>query len=50
VKFKKSTPRGDSIVDQTGTRYVVADPTYIGASIGMSQPPYAKVAPKLVVW
>lgn len=50
VKFKKSTPRGDSIVDQTGTRYVVTDPTYIGASIGMSQPPYAKVAPKLVVW
>lgn len=50
VKFNKSNPRGDVVIGPAGARYVVADPTYIGASLGMTQPAYSKTVPKLVVW
>lgn len=38
-----------STVDYQGNRYVIADPTYIGASVGMAMPSYAKLKPTRVV-
>jgi hypothetical protein len=36
-------------VDYRSHRYVIADPTYIGASVGMAMPSYAKLKPSRVV-
>jgi hypothetical protein len=36
-------------VDYQGQHFVIADPTYIGASVGMAMPSYAKFKPKRVV-
>lgn len=36
-------------VDFHGNRFVIADPTYIGASVGMAMPSYAKFKPTRVV-
>lgn len=36
-------------VDYQGSRMVIADPTYIGASVGMAMPSYAKYKPKRMV-
>ncbi len=38
-----------STVEYQGNRYVIADPTYIGASVGMAMPSYAKLKPNRVV-
>jgi hypothetical protein len=38
-----------STVDDQGQRYVIADPTYIGASVGMAMPSYIKLKPSRVV-
>ncbi len=38
-----------STVDYRGNRYVIADPTYIGATVGMAMPSYAKLRPSRVV-
>ena len=40
---------GFSTVDHQGARFVIADPTYIGASVGMAMPFYAKLKPNRVV-
>lgn len=40
---------GDSLTFQ-GKRYVVADPTYINASAGMTMPRYAGVTPKVMAF
>lgn len=49
VKFRTANPRGDS-VSYNGGRYMVTDPTYIGASLGMTQPPLVNSPPKVIVW
>jgi len=36
-------------VEYQGQRYVIADPTYIGASVGMAMPSYARLRPERVV-
>jgi hypothetical protein len=38
-----------STVESQGQRYVIADPTYIGASVGMAMPSYIKLKPSRVV-
>lgn len=38
-----------STVEYRGDRYVIADPTYIGASVGMPMPSYAKLKPSRAV-
>ncbi|HUX89823.1 MAG TPA: hypothetical protein VMV48_03940 [Gallionellaceae bacterium] len=38
-----------STVTYRGSQYVIADPTYIGATIGMPMPSYAKLKPSRVV-
>lgn len=48
VALKQVKP-GFSTVDHQGTRFVIADPTYIGASVGMAMPFYAKLKPNRVV-
>jgi len=40
---------GYSTVEHQGARFVIADPTYIGASVGMAMPFYAKLKPNRVV-
>ncbi len=46
----KSPPRADwDSIEWQGERYVIADPTYINASIGMAMPSYAKLQPLRVV-
>ncbi len=46
VNFRDPTVTGDYIVVD-GENYVVCDPTYIGARIGMSMSQYASVAPEV---
>ncbi|MDH4190431.1 MAG: hypothetical protein OEW21_09520 [Betaproteobacteria bacterium] len=41
--------RGAATVDYNGKRYVVADPTYIGADLGMAMPQFARVRPEVIV-
>jgi len=48
VALKQAKP-GYSTVMHNGTRFVIADPTYIGASVGMAMPSYAKLKPKRIV-
>ncbi len=44
---KVSGISGD-IVKYNGTKYVVADPTYIGATVGMAMPNYRSVSPEVI--
>jgi hypothetical protein len=39
---------GVATVDVDGKRFVVADPTYIGADLGMAMPQFANVRPEIV--
>jgi len=39
---------GAATVDFDGKQYVVADPTYIGADVGMAMPAYVHVRPEVV--
>ena len=48
VALKQSRP-GFSTVEHQGTRFVIADPTYIGASVGMAMPSYAQLKPERVI-
>lgn len=48
VALKQTRPEF-STVDYQGSRYVIADPTYIGATVGMAMPSYAKLKPNRVV-
>ena len=45
----KQTRADLAMVDYQGRRYVIADPTYIGATVGMAMPSYAKLKPGRVV-
>jgi hypothetical protein len=47
VRVRNMKP-GAATVDYEGKRYVVADPTYIGADVGMAMPTYAHVRPDIV--
>jgi len=38
-----------SSIDFQGNRYVIADPTYIGASVGTAMPSYVRLKPTRVV-
>lgn len=38
-----------STVDYHGTQFVIADPTFIGATVGMAMPSYARLKPTRVV-
>jgi len=49
VRFKYANPSGDTIAHK-GQRYVVADPTYIGAGVGMSQPAFRRSSPSVISW
>lgn len=48
VELKQRNENYASILHE-GKRYVIADPTYIGASVGMPMPSYAKYQPTRVV-
>jgi hypothetical protein len=48
VALKSSSNKGASIEWQ-GERYVIADPTYINASVGMAMPSYANTQPLRVI-
>lgn len=45
----KQTSADEATVDYQGQRWVIADPTYIGAPVGMAMPSYAKLKPTRVV-
>jgi hypothetical protein len=45
----KQVKEGFSTVMYQGKRFVIADPTYIGAPVGMPMPVYAKLSPNRVV-
>lgn len=47
VHFKTDVP-GDFRMHNNGTRYVVADPTYVNASVGMEMPQYKSASPTIV--
>jgi len=45
----KRKHKGYVTIKHAGKRYAIADPTYIGAALGMAMPSYAKYKPKRVV-
>lgn len=45
----KQVKEGYATVTHDGKRFVIADPTYIGATVGMAMPSYAKYQPKRIV-
>ncbi|MBQ8224042.1 MAG: hypothetical protein IJZ86_01585 [Bacteroides sp.] len=40
--------KGDALILDDGTKYVICDPTYIGASIGMCMPNFKTVNPEII--
>lgn len=49
VRFTDSSISGDGYM-YDGNRYIICDPTYIGASIGMCMPDYRGVKPEVELW
>ncbi|MBI5329131.1 MAG: hypothetical protein HZB71_00800 [Betaproteobacteria bacterium] len=49
VALKGAPKNGWSTVEWQGDRYVIADPTYINASVGMAMPSYARQQPLRVI-
>lgn len=47
VRFSETIP-GDYIVFEDGTKYLICDPTYIGASIGMCMDQFKDVSPQII--
>lgn len=47
VRFTEDVP-GDAVVLADGTRYVVCDPTYIGAPVGSCMEQYKAVGPQVI--
>lgn len=47
VRFTEDVP-GDAVVLDDGTRYVVCDPTYIGAPVGSCMEQYKAVGPQVI--
>jgi hypothetical protein len=45
----KEPQRNQSTVEWQGERFVIADPTYINASVGMAMPSYAKLQPLRII-
>lgn len=45
----KQVKSGFSTIDYRGARFVIADPTYIGATVGMAMPSYERIKPDRVV-
>ena len=48
VRFNESVS-GDS-VNYNGKRYVISDPTYINASVGMAMPEFKSELPKVIAY
>lgn len=48
VALRQAKPDFATVVDR-GDRFVIADPTYIGATVGMAMPSYAQLKPNRVV-
>ncbi len=46
--YLRGGKNGAATVDYDGKRYVVADPTYIGADLGMAMPQFAGVRPQVI--
>ena len=44
----RNAKAGAATIDFEGKRYVIADPTYIGAELGMAMPQYANVRPEVI--
>lgn len=47
VRFTEEIP-GDYVVLDDGAKYLICDPTYIGASIGMCMEQFKKVSPQII--
>lgn len=49
VRFTDTSVTGDSYTYR-GQRFIICDPTYIGASIGMCMPSFRSVEPEVELW
>ncbi|QUT73911.1 hypothetical protein INE81_00328 [Bacteroides salyersiae] len=47
VRFTEEIP-GDYVILDDGAKYLICDPTYIGASIGMCMEQFKKVSPQII--
>lgn len=50
IKFSNQSINGDGYVYQDGSKYIICDPTYIGAGVGQCMPEYENVKPKVEMW
>lgn len=49
IRFSDQSIKGDGYVYQ-GSKYIICDPTYIGAKVGQCMPEYENVKPKVELW
>lgn len=50
IRFSDQNVSGDSYVYSDGNKYVICDPTYIGASVGQCMPQYVSTKPQVELW
>ena len=50
IRFSDQSIKGDGYVYQDGSKYIICDPTYIGAGVGQCMPEYENVKPKVELW
>ena len=49
IRFSDQSIKGDGYVYQ-GSKYIICDPTYIGAGVGQCMPEYENIKPKVELW
>lgn len=50
VRFTDQSITGDGYIYQDGSKYLICDPTFIGASVGQCMPEYENVKPQVELW
>ncbi len=50
VKFTDKNLRGDGYIYKDGSRYLICDPTFLGATAGMCMPQYEGTSPQVELW
>lgn len=50
IKFSDQSLKGDGYIYQDGSKYLICDPTYIGARVGQCMPQYENVKPEVELW
>lgn len=50
VRFTDQSIKGDGYIYHDGSKYLICDPTYLGADVGQCMPQYENVKPQVELW